>query len=568
MPNVTGSAVTGSGDQATYQSQSPPPYGIQLLPNEEFHPQFTFLNQGSTTWSPGSYVLHNLQGPGDIYQGGNVGLGSSVSPGSSYTWTLSLDAPSSSGVMEWQPSGPNGTFGAAVSHALAVETDGASLVSQSASSMNVTPGQTVQLQYTLTNTGGTTWVGKNAGTAFGTYGASGQQYYFASYQRYGLVNTGGRMVSLSGNFVRLSQGYNVVPNSQFTWTVTVQAPSTPGTYTTRWQMQDKQTGDPSDPTTTFGPGLETTFNVESSPTTSSPPTAGSSTTTGGATGGANAPPTGSSSSGSGGASTTPGGSSGGGMPPVVTTLPTTTPPATIPSNQATTPPASTGASRVSFAAHNAGVARGISGVALSCAEASCSGTLRLIAREVVHERHGSHVVTRTVDVGLGVASYSLTAGEHTNVYVRLDRAGLDALAGATDHEMVVDAEVTGATGTVASRVLLKEAVTALVRNHSMHVHGSTVKLALSCTQHSCSGIVRLSARVLLHVKQGTTVRTEVKYGLLGQAHYRITSSRGGIVTLRLDRSALVALRRHHDLVAEASVLSSTGVVTSRLVLIG
>ena len=244
-----------------YQSQDPPSENIQLIAGQIIHPVFKFDNSGQDTWQMGSVSLQKVSGPADKYSGNNVGLGNAVAPGKSYSWQLSLVAPSGSTNSAWQATGPVGLFGNEVVHHFAVGSDNAKFLGQSNGTINVAPGQVFQLSYTLQNDGSTTWVGKNTGAPYGIYGGVGQPFYFASYQRYGLANVSGLPDIYSGKLVRLPQGFNVVPNGRQSWVVTIQAPTTPGVYHTQWQMQDKQMGDPSNPTTTFGPGLYTTINV-------------------------------------------------------------------------------------------------------------------------------------------------------------------------------------------------------------------------------------------------------------------------------------------------------------------
>ncbi len=253
-------ASPGTGDAASYLSEAPPAENIQLTPNEIFHPQYTYDNSGGTTWTVGSYGLQRLQGPADIYSGSDVGLGNNVSSGQPYTWTLSLEAPASgSELSQWQPAGPSGNFGNIVTENLVVNSDGSTFVSENPSAEDVaaSPGQLVQLQYTLRNTGGTTWVGMSQGAPYGLDTQSSSNV-FATFQRYGFLNVGGLQDVYSGSEITLPQGYYIDPGTNFTWTVTLRAPTQPGMYPSSWSMADAPIGgSPS----TFGAVVTTVLTV-------------------------------------------------------------------------------------------------------------------------------------------------------------------------------------------------------------------------------------------------------------------------------------------------------------------
>lgn len=99
-------------------------------------------------------------------------------------------------------------------------------------------------------------------------------------------------------------------------------------------------------------------------------------------------------------------------------------------------------------------AAGAAGVSLSCANASCSGTVELTEQISVKVRKGGKTTTRKQTLVLGKGSYSLATGHGATIVVHLTAAARAALAKAAHHRLtgeVVATVVGGATvkGTVA-----------------------------------------------------------------------------------------------------------------------
>jgi hypothetical protein len=74
------------------------------------------------------------------------------------------------------------------------------------------------------------------------------------------------------------------------------------------------------------------------------------------------------------------------------------------------------------------VSAGSAPVSLTCANASCTGTIELTAQTIVKQRKGKKTTSKKETVILGKGSYSLAAGHGTTIDVHLNAAGKSALA--------------------------------------------------------------------------------------------------------------------------------------------
>jgi hypothetical protein len=212
-------------DNSQWISNSPTQ---NVLPGQQFTIQFTYKNDGTTTWSDGGgYALSC-----DMYYHGNnnncmgsgsIGLnGQSIQPGQQYTFTLNLTAPSSTGTYYtwWDMTHNGGIFGNNNSYVqvnVQAPVDNSQWVSNS-SPQNVQPGQQFTIQFTYENDGTTTW------SDGGGYALSCDMYYHGNNNNC----MGGGPVGLSGRSIGSGQ--------QITFTFALTAPSTPGTYYTWWDM--------------------------------------------------------------------------------------------------------------------------------------------------------------------------------------------------------------------------------------------------------------------------------------------------------------------------------------------
>ena len=90
-------------------------------------------------------------------------------------------------------------------------------------------------------------------------------------------------------------------------------------------------------------------------------------------------------------------------------------------------------------------------VPISCANATCTGTIELTEQIVVKHRHHGRTRSKRETLVLGRGSYALTAGQNATILVRLTHTGKNALARARHHRLAATARVS-VTGGVAKYV--------------------------------------------------------------------------------------------------------------------
>jgi sugar lactone lactonase YvrE len=132
--------------------------------------------------------------------------------------------------------------------------------------------------------------------------------------------------------------------------------------------------------------------------------------------------------------------------------------AAVPPAPPTPPPSpSTGSpapvARIALGAHQLKVTGHFAGVPLSCAVAVCQGTARLTQRVLVTIRHGGRKVRRWETIVLGTAHYTLRAGRHATINVRLSQGTLTGLAHPPQHRAAVRLTVTVNGGATLSRAV-------------------------------------------------------------------------------------------------------------------
>ncbi len=218
-----GSCPAASTNNSLFISQSVP---SSMTPGQTASVSITMKNTGTTTWTrAGSYKLGS-QNPEDNTRWGltRVLLPTSVSvaPGQQRTFTFNITAPTTPGTynfqwrmvqdfVEW--------FGAFTpNHLITVSggtTNNSQFISQSVPTTMVV-GQTATVSVTMKNTGTTTW------TRSGNYKLGSQN----------------PQDNLTWNLKRvwLPSTVAVAPGQQRTFTFTIKAPSTPGTYNFQWRM--------------------------------------------------------------------------------------------------------------------------------------------------------------------------------------------------------------------------------------------------------------------------------------------------------------------------------------------
>jgi hypothetical protein len=224
---VAGGGGGGGGtNNAAFMSQNVP---SAMTVGQAAAVSLVFNNTGTTTWSPGTYMLTSLNPSGNSTWGLNqVQLASAVAPGGNATFNFNITAPTVPGSYNCQwglmQSGV-GTFGTASTNVAVNVTSGggggtnnAAFVSQSVPSA-LNTGQSSTVSVTMSNNGTKTW-------AAGSYSLQSQNP--ASNTTWGL------------NRVNLASA--VAPGGSATFTFTITAPTTAGTYNFQWKMAQDGVG--------------------------------------------------------------------------------------------------------------------------------------------------------------------------------------------------------------------------------------------------------------------------------------------------------------------------------------
>jgi hypothetical protein len=207
---------------AQFVSQSVP---SSMTGGQQYSVSVTMRNTGTTTWTAASLFRLGAVNPYDNVKWGmnRVGLGGSdsVAPGQQKTFTWTVIAPSSGNHnFQWRMLREGvAWFGDMSTNAVVAVSGGgvpnATFVSHSVPTSMVA-GQQYSVSVTMRNTGGTTW------TPSGFY-------------RLGAVNWYDN-VTWGMNRVAMASGESIAPNQTKTFTWTVTAPSSAGTYNFQWRM--------------------------------------------------------------------------------------------------------------------------------------------------------------------------------------------------------------------------------------------------------------------------------------------------------------------------------------------
>jgi len=216
---VTSTAAT---NDAVFVNQSAPGF---LVVGEDFNAVVTMRNLGNTTWTPEAAYRLGSQAPqdNDVW-GMNRGLLSArIDPNSDVAFTLPLTAPTTPGSysFKWRMvQDAVGWFGE-LTPTLTINVNPlpsgvpniAAFVSQSVASV-MPAGTTQTVTVTMKNTGTTTWT---AADAYRLGSRAPQDNDIWGRNRVLLPN-------------------NVLPGEEVTFTFSITAPQTPGTYNFRWRM--------------------------------------------------------------------------------------------------------------------------------------------------------------------------------------------------------------------------------------------------------------------------------------------------------------------------------------------
>ncbi len=109
---------------------------------------------------------------------------------------------------------------------------------------------------------------------------------------------------------------------------------------------------------------------------------------------------------------------------------------------------------LAIASTKATVSGGSARVPVSCTGAPCRGTIELTETLKVKVRHGGHRITKRETVVLAKVTYSLAAGAHATLSLRLSSRGRSALAAARGHRLNVTAAASVTGGGTARRAIV------------------------------------------------------------------------------------------------------------------
>jgi len=204
-------------NDAQFVSQAVP---ASIGPSKTFSPTFTFKNVGTSTWTSGAgYGLKSQNPAGNTTWGtASVPVSGSVSPGTNAVFTPTFTSPATPGTYHLQfkmaQNGNSfGQFGTDVT--VVVSNDAAIFVSRTGPT-NVYAGADFYVQYTMQNTGTTTWT-------------QATNYSMLTVNAYG--NTQWR-----ANRIFIPAASTVTPGATVVLSGLLTAPTTPGTYAMQWQM--------------------------------------------------------------------------------------------------------------------------------------------------------------------------------------------------------------------------------------------------------------------------------------------------------------------------------------------
>jgi len=222
---TTGATPALAANNSSFVSQSVP---TSLNAGQSTTVSVTMKNTGTTTWTQaGGYKL-GTQNPQDntlwtgatrIYLSGS----DSIAPNQSKTFTFTITAPTTPGTYNFQwrmvQEGVQwfGAYSTNVSiQVISAPADDADFISQSVpTTMNV--GASTSVSITMKNTGSATWT-RAAGYKLGTQNPQDNTLWTGASRVY------------------LSSSDSIAPGQSKTFTFTITAPGTSGTYNFRWRM--------------------------------------------------------------------------------------------------------------------------------------------------------------------------------------------------------------------------------------------------------------------------------------------------------------------------------------------
>jgi len=222
-PTATATNVQSGPPNASFVSQSVP---SAMIAGQQYNVSVTMRNNGGTTWTAGGLFRLGAINPYDNFNWGmnRIALagGDSIAPNQQKTFTGTITAPNGSGTYNFQwrmVQDGVAWFGDNSANAVVTVSGGgapdAAYVSTSVPT-TMSAGQQYSVSLTMRNTGGTNWT-------------AGNLYRLGAINPYDNFTWGMNRIALGGSD-------SIGPNQQKTFTWTVQAPSTPGTYNFQWRM--------------------------------------------------------------------------------------------------------------------------------------------------------------------------------------------------------------------------------------------------------------------------------------------------------------------------------------------
>jgi hypothetical protein len=223
--NVVASQPCGGTDNALFLSESAPYDGATVQAGQTFTKSWTLRNTGTATWRNSCNHKFAFDGGERFGAPEYTDVGSDVAPGQTKTFTLTMTAPITSGLVRgyWKMDRyGTGRFGDRVWVEVNVQnpcpsgTENAAFVSESGppDGTTVTQGQVVVKSWTLRNTGTTTWR-KSCGYRFAwVSGAFGTPAYY-----------------------ELGDAEAIAPGQVKTWTLNLTVPASNGLVRGTWRME-------------------------------------------------------------------------------------------------------------------------------------------------------------------------------------------------------------------------------------------------------------------------------------------------------------------------------------------
>jgi alkylated DNA repair dioxygenase AlkB len=212
-------AVKDGDNEATFVSQTVP---SAMIPGQSYAVSVTMLNAGNTTWKAANQYRLGSQNPQDnnTWGFGRVELPNDVAPGASVTFNFNVVAPTALGTydFQWRMVEDNVEWFGDSSTDVAVRNglNDSAFVSQTVPT-SMTPGQSYPVTVTMKNTGNVVWK-MGAGYRLGSQNP----------QDNGTWGLG-----------RVELPNDVAPGAQVTFSFSVVAPSSMGTYNFQWRMVDE-----------------------------------------------------------------------------------------------------------------------------------------------------------------------------------------------------------------------------------------------------------------------------------------------------------------------------------------